>query len=279
MNTYRLGMGGRIAGLLVAAFLVLPLVVVGLTAFSNSALLNFPPSGYSTRWFSNITSDPDWRSAMSTSLRIGLTSAGISLLLGVPLGLGLGRGRIGRIRVVQALVAAPQIIPVVTLAVGFFFLSVKLRLLGTILPLIIAHSTLGIPLVVLTVVATVRGLDPSLEPAARTLGASAPRTLRSITLPLLAPGIIAGAVFAFLASWDDIVNAVFLATPTVRTFPLLLWTQMQYNLTPVVPAAAVFLSAVSLGLVTITALLYALYRRRVSKQVAENIIFRQGDSQ
>ncbi|HUZ55174.1 MAG TPA: ABC transporter permease [Streptosporangiaceae bacterium] len=276
MRTYRIGWGGYLAAGLVAVFFVLPLIIIAISAFDNSNLLGFPPTGYSLRWARVLLTSPDWTNSMQTSLRVGLTAAGLSLVLGVPLGLALGRGRIGRSRAVQALVLAPVIMPVVTLALGYFFLSADTHLLNTILPLIIAHTTLGLPLVVIAVLATVRGIDASLEPAARTLGASPWRTFRSITVPLLLPGIVAGAVFAFLASWDDIVNVVFLGTATIRTFPLQLWTQMQYNLTPIVATAAIFLSMVGIGLVSITGLIFWARRRRISGQVAENILLRRG---
>lgn len=277
MTEYRLGWGGKLIGWIVAAFFVLPLLVVGITAFGKSSLItNFPPHGYTVSWFHDLLTDPDWTSAMSTSLKVAGISMALALLLGVPLGVGLARSRLGRIKLVQALVGAPMIIPVVTLAIGFFFLSAKLHLLGSMVPLIMAHTTLGLPLVVVTVVATLRGLDPSLEPAARTLGAPPLRALRTVTLPLLAPGILAGAVFAFLASWDDIVNAVFLGTATIRTFPLQLWTQMNYNLTPLVPAAAVLLSSVGVAVVALAALVLYARRRRTTRAVAENILLRRG---
>lgn len=278
MNTYRMGPAGWIACLLVATFLLAPLVVVGVLAFSDANSLTFPPPSYSGRWFGELTSDAEWTTSMRTSFRVAAISTGLGLVIGIPLALGLSRGRIGRYRVVHALVAAPMIIPVVSLAIGFYFVAAETGTLDSIVPLVLAHTTLGLPLIVVTVMAADRGRDPSLEPAAQTMGASFPTMLRRVTLPLLAPGIIAGAVFAFLASWDDIVNAVFLGTARVRPFPLKLWNEMQFTLSPIVAAAAVLMSAVSLGLVAVAAGGFALRRKRISRQVAENIILQRGES-
>lgn len=274
MTDYKMGTFGWIACIAVALFLLAPLVVIGILAFSGSHSLTFPPPSYSTKWFTELTSDSEWTTSMATSFRLALTSTAIGLAFGVPLALGLSRGKIGRFRGVQALVAAPLIVPVVSIAIGFYFVSAKFGILDSLAPLVIAHVTLGLPLIVVTVLAADRGIDPWLEPASRTLGASFGRTLWKVTLPLIAPGVAAGAVFAFLTSWDDIVNAVFLGTARVRPFPLKLWNEMQFALSPIVAAAAVLMSAISLGLVTVLAVTYALRRNRMSRQVAENIVLR-----
>jgi putative spermidine/putrescine transport system permease protein len=273
-----MGAAGWILCTLVVLFLVAPLAVIGVLAFSGSKTLTFPPPSYSTRWFHDLTSDPQWTGSMGTSFRLALTSTALGLLFGVPLALGLSRGKIGRFRAVQGIVAAPLIVPVVSTAIGFYFVSARLGVLDSLLPLIVAHVTFGLPLIVVTVLAADRGIDPWLEPAARTLGASFGRTLLRVTLPLIAPGIAAGAVFAFLTSWDDIVNAVFLGTARVRPFPLKLWNEMQFTLSPVIAAAAVLMSAVSLSLVAVLAIAYRVRRNRMSRQVAENIVLRAGGS-
>lgn len=274
METYRAGWFGRVAGAVVALVLVGPLVVVVMTAFSTSHILNFPPPGYSTFWLHTLVSTSTWTDSIKMSFRLGLYSCLIAVALGVPLGLGLARGRIGKSRLVQALVLAPIVVPVISLSIGYYFVSAKLGLLGTLTPLILADVTLGLPLVIVAVLATVRGLDPALEPAARTLGASIPRTLWSVTLPLLAPGIVAGAVFAFLQSWDDIMNALFLATARTTTFPLRLWNEIHFSLTPIIATAAVLLSVIAMSVVGLAGLAYWLRRRSISRQIARNILLR-----
>ena len=278
MNKYRMGWAGWVSVSLVLVFLLAPLVVIGVLGFSDASSLTFPPKSFSTRWFGKLLGDREWRDSIGTSVRLALTSTALALVVGVPLALGLSRGRIGRFKAVHGLVAAPLIIPVVTLAIGFYFVSAKIDQLGTLIPLIMAHLTLGLPLVVVTVMAAERNLDPRLEPAARTLGASFWRTLARITMPLIVPGIIAGAVFAFLSSWDDITNAIFLGSGRVRPFPLKLWNSMQFELSPIVASAAVLLSGVSLGVVSMVALFFFVRRRRISRQMTEGILLRKGPS-
>jgi len=274
METYSVRWFGRVAGALLVLVILAPLVVVLMTAFSDAKLLDFPPKSYSTYWLSTLTSSVPWTDSMKMSFKIAGYSCVLAVLLGVPLGLGLARGRLGRSRAVHAFVLAPMIVPVISLSIGFYFVSAKLGILGTMAPLIMADVTLGLPLVVVAVLATVRGLDPALEPAARTLGASMPKVLRSVTLPLLAPGIVAGAVFAFLQSWDDIMNALFLATARTTTFPLRLWNEIHFSLTPIVATAAVLLSVIAMSVVALAGLAYWLRRRSISRQVARNILLR-----
>ena len=276
MTNYKMGPAGWILVTLVLLFLVAPLIVIGILAFSGSNSLTFPPPHYSTKWFGELLGDSEWRSSMGTSFRLALTSMIIGLVVGVPLALGLSRGRIGRVRTIHALVAAPLIIPTVSLAIGFYFVSAKAHQLDTLIPLIMAHVTLGLPLIVVTVLAAERSLDPQLEPAARTLGASFSRTLWRITLPLIAPGIVAGAVFAFLASWDDITNAVFLGTARIRPFPLKLWNSMQFELSPIIASAAGLMSAVSLTIVGSVTAIYFVRRKKMSKQMVESVVLRTG---
>lgn len=276
MNNYKMGPAGWICAIAVMVFLVAPLVVVGMLGFSGANNLTFPPPSYSTRWFSTLLDDGEWRTSIGTSVRLALTSTVLGLIVGVPLALGLARGRIGKVKAIHALVAAPLIIPAVSLAIGYYFVSAKTKQLDTLVPLIMAHITLGLPLIVVTVLAAERSLDPKLEPAARTLGASFSRTLFRITLPLIMPGVIAGAVFAFLASWDDITNAVFLGTARVRPLPLKLWNSMQFELSPIIAAAGGLMSAVSLAIVGLLTVLYLLRRKRMSKETAESIVLRGG---
>lgn len=276
MTNYKMGPAGWICSLLVVLFLVAPLAVIGILGFSGSNSLTFPPPSYSMKWFNTLLSDREWRTSIGTSVQLAITSTAIGLLLGVPLALGLSRGRIGRIRAVHGLVAAPLIIPTVSLAIGFYFVSAKFHQLDTLVPLVMAHVTLGLPLIVVTVLAAERSLNPQLEPAARTLGASFSRTLVRITLPLIAPGIIAGAVFAFLASWDDITNAVFLGTASTRPFPLKLWNSMQFELSPIIASAAGLMSAVSLSIVGIVTAVYLARRKRMSRQMVESVVLRTG---
>jgi putative spermidine/putrescine transport system permease protein len=278
MNTIRLGGIGWTGVVLVNIFLWAPLVVVGMLGFSDANSMTFPPPAYSTRWLSTLVTDPLWTHSIWTSAWIGLITVALSLALGVPLGLGLAKGRIGGSSLVQGLVVAPLILPAISLAIGFYFVSARLMILDSMLPLVLAHTTVGVSFVVATVAAAARSVDKSLEPAARTLGASFLRSTWDITLPMISAGIIGGGVLAFLHSWDDVVNALMLGTARVQPFPLKLWAEMQHVLNPVAATAAVLLSAVGIGVLGVSGILLAGRRKRMPKGQAAGIILRNGAS-
>lgn len=276
--TIRLGPFGWILLILVNVFLWAPLVVVAMLGFSDANSMTFPPPAYSTRWLSALLSDPVWTQSITTSLLIGSVTVLLSLVLGVPLGLGLARGAIGRHYSVQALVATPLILPAISLAVGFYFVFATLKILDSIVPLVVAHTTVGVSYVVVTVVSASRTLDPRLEAAARTMGASFSKALITITLPLISVGIIGGAVLAFLHSWDDVVGALMLGTARVQPFPLKLWGEMQNVLNPLAATAAVLLSLVSIAILLFGGLVVLLRRRRMPAGQATNVLLRSGAS-
>jgi len=276
MSTVKLGVAGWILLAIVNVFLWLPLLVIAVLAFSDANSITFPPPAYSLRWLSTLVTDDVWRRAIETSAFIGLASTALSLLLGVPLALGLSRGAIGRFTAVQGAVVAPLILPGISLAIGFYFVAAWTRLLGTSVPLIVAHTTVGISYVVVTVLAADRSLDKSLEPAARTLGASFLRAIADVTLPLVSVGIIGGAVLAFLHSWDDVVNALMLGSARVRTFPFHLWNEMQHVLIPIAATAAMLLSVVSISVLALAGLLLVVRRKQMPANLAESVVLRKG---
>ncbi|WP_412065673.1 ABC transporter permease [Rhizobium sp. SYY.PMSO] len=276
--TVRLGPSGWVLLIVVNVFLWAPLVVVAMLGFSDANSMTFPPPAYSTRWLSALLSDPVWTQSITTSLMIGFVTVLLSLLLGVPLGLGLARGAIGQHVSIQALVATPLILPAISLAVGFYFVFAMLKVLDSMIPLVVAHTTVGVSYVVITVVSASRSLDPRLEAAARTMGASFGKALVTITLPLISVGIIGGAVLAFLHSWDDVVGALMLGTARVQPFPLKLWGEMQNVLNPISATAAVLLSTVSIAILFMGALVVVTRRRRVPTGQAANVLLRSGAS-
>lgn len=276
MNTLRLGWIGWLSVIIVNVFLWAPLVVIGMLGFSDANSMTFPPPAYSTRWLSSLVTDPLWMHSISTSLWIGVITVILSVVLGVPLGLGLARGQLGKWPAVQALVAAPLILPAISLAIGFYFVSARLQILDSMLPLILSHTTVGISFMVATVSAAARSVDNALEPAARTLGASFLRSIWDVTLPMILAGVIGGAVLAFLHSWDDVVSALMLGTARTQPFPLKLWAEMQHVLNPVAATAAVLLSGVGIGLFGLATLIVLFRSKRMPAGQATGILLRHG---
>ena len=173
--------------------------------------------------------------------------------------LGMVRGRFPGKNLVNALILSPLIVPVIIIAIGMFSLYVRWKITGTLLGLVIAHSTLAIPFVVVSVSTSLRTIDRNLELAAQNLGAGPVRTFTRITLPLVLPGVFAGALFAFLTSWDEVVVAIFLTTAKFRTLPVEMWEQVRQVVDPTVAAVATVVLTV-----TTTVLLIAFVVRRQS---------------
>ena len=277
-SNYRMRPIGIVAAILGAVITLAPLIILAVMSFSAQSNLLFPPDSYSMKWYVDLFTDAKWLDSITTSASIALMSTLFAVVIGVPTGLGLSRGPLGRIKSVQALVAIPLVIPIISMAIGFYFVGAYLSVMATSLPLIIFQLERSLPLVIVTVIAADKSLDVALESAARTLGASLWTTIRMIVLPLIAPGVIAGTVFAFITSWGDVIGPVFLGSPRVNPLPLQIWNSISVTLTPILAAATTFLSVSGLLLAGIVALLYAIGRRSMSESVVESAILRQESS-
>lgn len=239
---------------LIAAFLLLPTIVIVPLSFTSGTTINFPPEGFSTRWYRAILEDEAWQSATLTSLEVALLTMVAAVCLGTAAALALDRGSIPGRSLVRGAVLTPLVTPVIVLAIGMFMTFVPLGLAGNYAGLVIAHTVLALPFVVITVTASLQTVNPNLELASLGLGAPPWRTFRRITLPLILPGVAAGAVFAFITSWDEIVAAIFLTTASLRTIPVLVWGQVRTELSPAIAAVGTILIMVSvtgLGLISL----------------------------
>ena len=246
---FRLAIGGA-AGLSLA-FLLLPIAALVPMSLSRTTWLAFPPDAVTLEWYGRVLADREWREAAVTSLAVAALAALLAALLGTPAGLALGRGRgaPGLRRAIRAVVLLPVMVPVVLVAIALYAGFAAVGLGGTLGALVLAHATLGVPYVVLSVEAAARGLDPRLERAARSLGATAWQALRRVTLPLVRRGVLAGALFAAIVSFDEVVVALFVGGPAATTLPRKMWstiTQDEFN--PLLTAVATLQMIVALGL-------------------------------
>ncbi|HLH68228.1 MAG TPA: ABC transporter permease [Candidatus Dormibacteraeota bacterium] len=232
---------------LVLFYMDLPLLVVVPTSVSAAPYIQFPPAGLSPRWYGAFGADPSWTGAMDNSLLIAAGTALVATVVGTLAALGLQRVGRGRGQWLLAFLLCPLIVPHMNLAIGLYPVMARLQLVGTPLAVVLGHAVVATPLVVLIVVATLQRLDPALGRAAASLGANAWQRFRLITLPLILPGVLGGAAFAFAASFDELEIALFLSGATARTLPLQLWQQIQFELTPVVAVASVVTAAIFLG--------------------------------
>jgi putative spermidine/putrescine transport system permease protein len=237
---------------LVGAFLLLPVLVTIPISFTESRSIQFPPTGFSLRWYENILRSDVWVGAMITSLKIAVLTSIFSVALGTASALALQRGGIPGKAFINALVLSPLVTPVIVLAVGIYMVFVRWGLSGTLLGVALAHTVLAVPFVVVSVTASLQMLNPSLELASLGLGAGPWRTFRRITLPLILPGVVSGAIFAFITSWDEVVVAIFLTNASLRTVPVVIWSQVRAELDPTMAAVGtvlIVISALGLGAV------------------------------
>jgi putative spermidine/putrescine transport system permease protein len=243
------------------AYLVLPLAAIVPLSFSAGTILVFPLPGWSLRWYADFFDNPLWSSALARSVMIALLTMALATTLGTTAALGLQGARFRGKTVIVGLLVAPMAVPVIITAVALFYWLSALGLVGTYAGLVCGHTVVALPYAVVTVLAALQGLDPSLPRAAAVLGAAPLAVFRRVTLPLIWPGIAAGALFAFCASFDEVVITLFVASPQQRTLPRQIFSGVSEAVTPTVTAAAVVLGVVSIGLMLATELL----RRRAAR--------------
>lgn len=225
----------------VLGFLVLPIFIIIPMSFTAGNLLVFPLPGLSLRWYQSILNGDAWLDAAKNSLFIGLASTALSMVLGTLAASGLSRMNFALKPAIIGLILSPLLIPIVITAVGMYFHFADIGLSGTYLGLILAHTVLAVPFVVITVLASLEGFDHNLLRAAATLGAPPLKAFRRVTLPIIFPGIASGGLFAFVTSFDEIVVTLFLAAPTQRTLPRQIFSGVREYVSPGIAAVATLL--------------------------------------
>ncbi|TPI56066.1 ABC transporter permease [Mesorhizobium sp. B3-1-3] len=232
-----------------AMFLFLPTLVALPISFSESAIVRFPPEGFTLHWYLNVWEDSRWSAATLTSLYVGAITMLLSVTLGTLASLGLHNWRGKLPSFLKGFLLAPLVSPLIVLAVGMYLMFARWGIVGSSLALVIAHTTLGIPFVIVAVTASLRTLNENLILAAWGLGTGPTRTFFAVTLPLIWPGVLSGAIFAFIASWDEVVLAYFVSNAETRTLPVLIWSQVRTELNPSTAAVASMLIMVSAAVV------------------------------
>lgn len=238
----------RAGTILTLAFLILPILVIIPLSFSDGSFLAYPIRGYSMRWYAHLFASDDWMATIRSSLIVAPFATLVATVLGTLAALGLTRGEFAGKAVVMAFLISPMIVPVIVVGVGMYLFFVTIHLSDSYLGLILGHAALGAPFVVITVVATLQGFNQNLVRASQSLGASPTLTFFKITLPLIGPGVVSGALFAFATSFDDVVLAMFLAGPQQRTLPMAMFSGLRDNITPTIAAIATILTLFSVCL-------------------------------
>lgn len=226
-------------GSVVIIFLMAPLFAILPLAFTDSVFLNYPIPAFSLRWFHELFAADAWRRSILNSLIIGAGTTILATILGTVAALGLrGRSVSLLFSFFRTVFLLPMVVPAVVLGVGMQLMFAQYGLANTYLGVIIAHTVIAIPFVVVNVTAALLGIDRRLENAAASLGASPWVVLRQVTLPLVTPGIVTGAVFAFATSLDEVVLTLFVAGPNQRTVARQMFSTIRENISPAIAAAA-----------------------------------------
>ncbi len=235
----------------VLGFLLLPILVIIPLSFSSSSFLVYPIPGWSLKWYANLFESAEWGRAAKNSFIVAPAATLIATTLGTMAAVGLSRANFTGKGLLMSLLIAPMVVPIVVVGVGTYLFFAPLGLADSYLALIIVHAALGAPFVLTTVLATLQGFNHNLVRASLSLGESPLRTFFRITLPVIAPGVISGALFAFATSFDEVVVALFLAGPEQLTLPRQMFNGIRENISPTIAAVATLLIAFTTSLLLV----------------------------
>ncbi len=245
----------RIVAGLGFVFLLAPIAAIVPLSFNGVSYLSYPLQGFSLEWYAAVFAPKPWMPALWNSVTIGLATTLLATTVGTLAAYGLGFAEFPGKRWIAGLLISPMVAPIVITALAVYLAFAPFGLVQSFWGLVLAHTVLAIPFVVITVTATLHGFDRNMVRAAASLGAGPLTAFRTVTLPLTAPGILSGAVFAFVTSFDDVVVALFLAGPEQFTVPRRMFNALRDKLDPSIVALAVFLVAISVLLLATMELL------------------------
>ncbi len=238
-------------------FLIAPILTIIPLSFNaepyftfTTKMLHFDPAGYSLRWYHNLFNSQEWMSSIRNSFFIAISSTIISTTLGTVAAVGLSRRQMPARAFITAILISPMVVPLIVTGAALFSFYARLNLTSTFFAIIMSHVVLGTPFVIITVTAAMSGFDQSLIRAAQNLGANQVTTFFKVILPLLLPGVISGALFAFMTSLDEVVVVIFLAGPAQTPMTVRMFSGLRENISPTILAIATILVLISVVLLT-----------------------------
>ena len=254
--------GFRVICGLIFFFLIAPIVIIIPLSFNSvpfftftPEMLSFDPAGYSTKWYEDFFTNRNWQGAVKNSIIIAFFSTILATVLGTVAALGLSRPDMPYKTTIMALLISPMVVPLIISAAGMYFFYTKIGLASTHLGVILAHTALGTPFVVITVTATLVGFDNSLVRAGLMCGATPQRVFFKVIMPLILPGVISGALFAFVTSFDEVVVVLFVGSFEQRTIPWQMFSGIREQISPTILAVATLLVSVSICLLAFVEML------------------------
>jgi putative spermidine/putrescine transport system permease protein len=250
---------GTVLVLAVAAavllFLIAPVIIILIVSFSGADYLSFPPPRLSLRWYERFLGATSWRRAIGVSAQVATLTMIFATVLGLAAALALVRGKFRGKGIIYAILLSPTIVPTIITAIALYFFFARWKVTGSVLAMALGHTVLALPVVVIIMAATLQGFDTRLEMAALSLGASRFLALRRITLPLIAPGVLSAALFAFLTSFDELLIPLFLSGVEVQTLTVRVWNSLLLEVDPTITAVSSFLIAVTCAVLGASAML------------------------
>lgn len=238
----------RFFSALVLFFLMAPILAIIPLSFNAEPFFTYPMPGFSLRWYEDVFASADWQLAARNSVIVAIFATLLSTILGTLAAIGLNRPDCPWKMALSAIIISPIVIPVVVAAVGIFYFYADIGLLNTLTGLILSHTALGAPFVMITVAATLEGFDHRLMRAAASLGAAPTTAFRRVMLPIIMPGVVSGAIFAFVTSFDDVVVALFVTGAEQKTLPRQMWSGLREQISPAITAVATLLIIVAAAL-------------------------------
>ena len=254
--------GFRVICALILFFLIFPILIIIPLSFNSlpfftftPEMLRLDPAGYSLVNYRDFFTNPDWNVALKNSLTIAPVATLLATAFGTLAAIGLSQSHVPFRSAIMAILISPMIVPLIISAAGMYFFYSRIGLQGTFWGVVLAHAALGTPFVIITVTATLVGFDQSLVRAAANLGAGPVRTFFKVQMPLIMPGVISGALFAFITSFDEVVVVLFLGSASQKTLPWQMFTGLREQISPTILAVATILVAISVVLLATMELL------------------------
>jgi putative spermidine/putrescine transport system permease protein len=247
---------------LMCVWLVAPIVIVVILAFSGDGYLRFPPTSLSLQWFARFFGNLQWQRALLSSLVIGAIACIVSTTIGFFAAYAFLRAEFRGKKLMLSLMLTPVIVPSIITAIAMYYLAGRLGLIGNFLWLGLCHAVIAMPIVLLILLSALRAVDPNLERAALGLGGSHTRVFCRVVLPIVLPGVMSAALFAFLASFDELLISLFLAGVRAQTLPVRIWNSLNLQVEPTIAAVSAFLIAITTLILVAEGILRQLGQRR-----------------
>lgn len=255
----------KLGAVLVLIAMVAPILVVFPISLSGTRYMTFPPQSWSWQWYQAYFAVPEWTGATIYSAEIGILSTLLALVLGIPAAMGMTKAGFGGQGIIRALFVAPLVLPLIIIAIAVYFAFAPLGLTGTTTGLVIAHAMLALPFVVVVIMASLAQFDARLEQAAASLGAGRFVAFWTVTLPLIRPGVLSGALLAFLASFNEFIVSLFMVATDRVTLPIQFWKGLRFETNPTIAAVASMLIVLTVACLILAEMIRARAARRFGR--------------